>query len=115
MSSRPVVVVSNRGPSSFVIEDGEVRPGAPAGGLARGLRPLVAETGGTWIACAVSEADRIAAQLERPDPDLDLRLLAIDPDVYGPAYDTIANGTLWFLHHGLWDLPRRPRFDVHWH
>jgi trehalose 6-phosphate synthase len=26
----------------------------------------------------------------------------------------IANQTLWFLLHGLWDLPRRPRFDRHW-
>lgn len=115
MESRPVVVVSNRGPSSFRLVDGEVVPGAPAGGLARGLRPMVARTGGTWIACAVSEADRAAAAVALPDPDLDLRLLAIDPAIYGPAYDTIANGTLWFAHHGLWDLPRRPRFDAAWH
>ncbi len=27
----------------------------------------------------------------------------------------VANQTLWFLLHGLWDLPRRPRFDRHWH
>jgi trehalose 6-phosphate synthase len=31
------------------------------------------------------------------------------------AYDLISNGTLWFLHHGLFDLVRRPRFDRHWH
>ncbi|MDQ2729902.1 MAG: trehalose-6-phosphate synthase, partial [Actinomycetota bacterium] len=30
-------------------------------------------------------------------------------------YDVVANGTLWYLNHGLWDLPRRPRFDRHWH
>ena len=75
----------------------------------------MAATGGTWIACAVSGPDRIAARLERPDPEIDLQLIAVDPDVYGPAYDTVANGTLWFLHHGLWDLPRRPRFDATWH
>jgi hypothetical protein len=23
----------------------------------------------------------------------------------------VSNATLWFLHHGLFDLPRRPRFD----
>ena len=114
MESRPIVVVSNRGPSSFVVDGDALRPGPPAGGLARGLRPLVSATGGTWIACAISEADRRAAAVDRPDPDLDLRLLDIDQRVYGPAYDTIANGTLWFVHHGLWDLPRRPRFDTHW-
>lgn len=115
MHTRPIVVVSNRGPRSFRMTDRGVVPGAPAGGLARGLRPLVEQTGGTWIACAVSEADRAAAQLADPDPDLDLRLLDVDPGIYGPAYDTIANGTLWFAHHGLWDLPRRPRFDAQWH
>ena len=26
-------------------------------------------------------------------------------------YDVISNGVLWFLHHGLFDLARRPRFD----
>src|SRR5262249_43924823 len=26
-------------------------------------------------------------------------------------YDVISNAVLWFLHHGLFDLPRRPRFD----
>jgi len=25
----------------------------------------------------------------------------------------VSNATLWFLHHGLFDLPRRPRFDEH--
>ena len=31
------------------------------------------------------------------------------------AYDVIANTTLWYTHHHLFDLPRRPRFDRHWH
>ena len=28
-------------------------------------------------------------------------------------YDVVSNGVLWFLHHGLFDLARRPRFDRH--
>ncbi len=31
------------------------------------------------------------------------------------AYEVISNGTLWFCHHHLFDLARRPRFDWHWH
>src|SRR5437773_2586995 len=42
------------------------------------------------------------------------RMLAIDPDAYRMAYDVVSNGTLWFLHHALWDLARRPRFDRRW-
>ena len=30
------------------------------------------------------------------------------------AYDVVSNATLWFLHHGLFDLSRRPRLDRRW-
>ena len=30
-------------------------------------------------------------------------------------YDVISNAVLWFLHHGLFDLARRPRFDRYLH
>jgi trehalose 6-phosphate synthase len=43
-----------------------------------------------------------------------LLTLALDPDDYRMAYDVVSNATLWFLHHGLYDLPRRPRFDRRW-
>ncbi len=39
------------------------------------------------------------------------KLLALDPDVSRLHYDVVSNGVLWFLHHGLFDLARRPRFD----
>ena len=29
------------------------------------------------------------------------------------AYDVVSNATLWFVHHHLFDLARRPRFDAH--
>ena len=46
-----------------------------------------------------------------------LRIVTLTPDAgqYRQAYDVISNGTLWFCHHHLFDLPRRPRFDRHWH
>ena len=42
------------------------------------------------------------------------RSLAIDPAAYQMAYDVVSNATLWFLHHGLFDLSRRPRLDRRW-
>jgi trehalose 6-phosphate synthase len=33
---------------------------------------------------------------------------------YDAFYNVIANGTLWFVHHHLFDLPRQPRFDARW-
>jgi len=29
-------------------------------------------------------------------------------------YDVVANAPLWFMHHNLFDLPRRPRIDRRW-
>ena len=43
-----------------------------------------------------------------------VRPVMIDPADYRAYYDVVANQTLWFCLHGLWDLPRRPRFDRHW-
>jgi trehalose 6-phosphate synthase len=44
-----------------------------------------------------------------------VRTLAVDRDAYRMFYDVVANATLWFLHHDLYDLPRRPRLDRRWH
>lgn len=38
----------------------------------------------------------------------------VDQEDYQGYYDVVANQTLWFALHGLWDLPRRPRFDRYW-
>jgi trehalose 6-phosphate synthase len=43
-----------------------------------------------------------------------VRPVVIDPPEYRAYYDVAANQTLWFCLHGMWDLPRRPRFDRHW-
>lgn len=111
------MIVSNRGPVGHRFDDdGRPIPTPPAGGLATGLRPLLGE-GTTWVAAAISDADRAVVRSGggRVEADgLAVRMLAVDPDVYRLAYDVVANATLWFLHHGLWDLPRRPSFDRHW-
>ena len=115
------IVVSNRGPFQFTAgPDGTFRAQPGAGGLASSLRPLLlsgaAGPDGAWVAAAVSEGDRAAARAGAVDtPGIRLTLLDLDPATYRLAYDLVSNGTLWFLHHGLFDLPRRPRFDHRWH
>lgn len=108
-----LVVVSNRGPVSFQRDpDGELVARRGAGGLVSGIGPLVAGTGATWIAAALSEDDRAAAAGGVVEAaGFRARLLAVDPDVMRQAYDVVGNATLWFAHHGLWELARRPRFD----
>ncbi|MGH9090405.1 MAG: alpha,alpha-trehalose-phosphate synthase (UDP-forming) [Acidimicrobiales bacterium] len=113
---KDVVVVSNRGPLSFQLDDDDrPAPAGTGGGLAGTLRPLLLGTGTTWVAASMSEADRLAAA-EGLMAEHGLRIVTVDPDPdeYRMAYDVVSNATLWFCHHHLYDLPRRPRFDRHW-
>ena len=60
-------------------------------------------------------ADREAVAQGRMHEDgLDLVPVVIDDETYRQAYDVVANTTLWYCHHHLFDLPHRPRFDRHW-
>jgi len=111
VADRPVVIVSNRGPVSFREHDGELVARRGAGGLVTGLASL-AGNDATWIAAAISDADRAAAARGAVDTEgFRVRLLDIDPALYSLAYDVVSNATLWFVHHHLYDLARRPRFD----
>ena len=108
------MIVSNRGPLSFSLgADGDLVARRGAGGLVSGLAPLVTDTDAVWIAAAISDGDREAASRGVVAAEgFRVRLLSIDPDVYRAAYDVVCNATLWFLHHNLYELARRPRFDT---
>jgi trehalose 6-phosphate synthase len=114
--AKTVVVVSNRGPVSFDKNDaGEVVPTKAGGGLVNALGPAVDGLGATWIAGAMSDADREAAASGMVDAEgFHLRLLTLDPRAYRAYYDVISNATLWYLYHGLFDRVRRPAFDRRW-
>jgi len=116
MGGPELVIVSNRGPLSFSLDDDEqlvARRGA--GGLVSSLSPLVAGTDTIWIAAAMGEHDRMAAARGLMEVEgFRLQSLALDPVRYRMAYDVVSNATLWFLHHGLFDLARRPRLDRRW-
>ncbi len=112
-----LVVLSNRGPLTFdrSADRGlSVRRGG--GGLVVTLGPGAQRAGARWIASAMNEADREAAGdgVVRSH-GYEVELLDIDEQTYRGYYDVVANGALWYAAHGLWDLPRRPRFDRHWH
>lgn len=112
----PLVMVSNRGPLSFGRDPAGrlVRRGG-GGGLVSSLRPLLAGSGATWVSAAMSEGDRAAAASGLMEMEgVSLRTVDVDPATYARAYNVVANATLWFLHHGLFDLGRQPRFDRHW-
>jgi trehalose 6-phosphate synthase len=111
-----IVVVSNRGPLSFRSgPDGSLVPVPVAGGLASSVYRLVAGSGTTWVSVTMGAADREAVTRGLMHEDgLDLVPVVVDDDTYRQAYDVVANTTLWYCHHHLFDLPHRPRFDRHW-
>ncbi len=109
------VLVSNRGPLHFQIEDGLPVPGPVGGGLAGSLHPLVAGTGATWVASALGEGDRAAEAAGLMSAEgLRVELVEPDPHLYNLAYNVVSNGTLWFCHHHLFEAARRPRTDRRW-
>jgi trehalose 6-phosphate synthase len=113
-----VIIVANRGPVTFVHDErGGFHARRGAGGLAGTLGPLLTHHRGdsgpvTWVAAPMSDVDRDAAAAGATKlEDVDLQLIALDPREHRLHYDVVSNATLWFLYHGLFDLPRRPRFD----
>lgn len=115
-----VVVAANRGPFSLERSaKGDLVFRQGGGGLAPSLAAALSagETEATWVATAMSETERAAARagvLETGSEGLSLVLLDVDEATYSAAYDVVANQTLWFLLHGLFDTARRPIFDRRW-
>jgi trehalose 6-phosphate synthase len=114
-----LIVVSNRGPVSYVRHGDERVARRGGGGLVTALRSLVIHHDVTWIASAMTPEDRVAArehdgsfdELARDGSPYQLRLVAHDPQAYDWFYNVVANPTLWFLHHYLWDLAQNPNVD----
>lgn len=113
LGGRSTVVVSNRGPLSFETDpQGVAVPGRAGGGLASAIGTAIVDTDSLWIAAAISDTDRRVADGGAIQVNgYKLCLLNIDPELFDPFYNTVANATLWFLNHGLFDKGRRPRFD----
>ena len=129
-----VLLASNRGPFSYWFgAEGTLIGRRGGGGLISGMTPGVAAVAAQaeviWICAAFTDADRTAAHQwgagpEDPaDPpatqgtrgtriagDVPVRMLDIPRDTFHRAYNNVANSTLWFVHHMLFDTPYQPAF-----
>jgi trehalose 6-phosphate synthase len=119
---RKLIVVSNRGPVSFGRGPaGERTARRGGGGLVTALRSLVSHHDVTWIASAITDEDRAVAaeglqeETARDGSPYRLRLVAHDPQAYDWYYNVVANPTLWFLQHYLWNLAAQPNVDYALH
>ena len=107
-----IVIVSNRGPVTFSrSESGERTYSRGAGGLVTALN-AVSRRGEdvVWIASAQSEEDVEVSRGPAPYEVEDLRVTLVehDPTSYDLMYNKLANPLLWFVQHGLYDLPYAP-------
>ncbi len=111
-----LLVLSNRGPLGISrASDGTLAARRGGGGLVVTVAPGVERDGALWLAAGVGADDREAAGRGLFESQgFRVRAVMVEPDDYRAYYDVIANQTLWFCLHGLWDLPRRPRFDRYW-
>ena len=140
MSAEPagrVLIASNRGPVSFSLgDDGRLTSRRGGGGVVAGLSAVAGRAEVLWVCAALNDADRAAARAA-PDGRLDVslsadgagrpgpesgaglggpesmvRMLDIPALVFDRAYNGVANSTLWFIHHLLYDTPNRPLFGL---
>lgn len=112
-----IVIVSNRGPFSFKLnERDEFIYKRGAGGLVTALAALAGQHDVLWVAVALSKVDRLWAQRYNDQPqvvqDTRIQLVRTDRQRYDQYYNVIANPLLWFIHHQLWDAPRKPVLDA---
>jgi trehalose 6-phosphate synthase len=85
----------------------ESQPGA--GGVVSGLLSATQHRPVTWIALAMSDADRAIARaheggeghIVRDFPNISLRLVETSADAYKRYYDGVSNKALWFIQHYL--------------
>ena len=128
-----LVIVSNRAPLTFARDD-DAPQGLTAergsGGLVTALAELGRHAPLTWVAAAMTDADRIAAPAlgakasgalaERvaalvaealPEQDLQLRLETIERDVFERYYGEVANPFLWFVQHQMCAAAYGPNVD----
>ena len=111
-----MIIVSHRGPFGFSVDDvGRVRTrcGGRAASRARSTtssrRATLADA--TCVSAALGDGDRrVAAGEPHPDVGTDVCFVELDPEAHRLHYEVVSNEVLWFLFHGIFDLPRSPTF-----
>jgi trehalose 6-phosphate synthase len=107
--SASLLIASNRGPVSFEQdESGSLVERRGGGGLV-GVADASEAAHAQWVCAALSSADRRAVR-EGGLPS-GVHMLDLDPELFDRAYNKVANATLWFLTHLLFDTSRAPSFD----
>jgi trehalose 6-phosphate synthase len=115
-----LILASNRGPVEYYLaEDGQLRARRGSGGVVTALSGLSRYIELDWIASAMGEGDRQAAQkaqgrrfkVPSAAENLYLHFVVVSRSVYHKYYGVICNPLLWFLQHYMWSSYRTPNID----
>ena len=109
-AERRIVIVANRGPNEFVLEDGAWVARPASGGLVSMLAPLARQPNVSWV-CCVSEPPGAArarrglytTATDQTDPDLDILPVPLPAEMYHAYYGQVSNEVLWMLQHNTVD------------
>jgi trehalose 6-phosphate synthase len=124
LTERRLILVSNRGPLEYrVQDDGSLQGRRGAGGVVTALTAVSYHVDVTWIAGAMGEGDRRAAQqagdqlLTSPyaGQRLNVRFVITPRSVYHKYYNVFCNPLLWFLQHYMWNSPYTPNVSASTH
>jgi len=115
LANRRLIIASNRGPLEYHIEDdGSLSSKRGSGGMVTALMAAARFVPATWVAAAMTEGDRRAAEtangdlLRVPDHEMHLRLVTVSQTTYQRHYYVFCNPLLWFVQHFMWNTPRTP-------
>ncbi len=118
LSDRKLILVSNRGPVTYQVNDREILPVRGAGGVVTALSSLERYMPLTWISCTMSEGDRRALKRTKGGAihldgheRLSLRFVKPSQRAYNKYYNVFCNPLLWFLQHYMWNTPYTPSID----
>jgi len=124
-----LLIASNRGPISVSPAEGDdpqITRGS--GGLVSGMQVALSSVPeAVWVCAAMNDTERamvheagagrfsdLPAVADALGGEFAVRMLDIDEETFHNAYNGIANSTLWFLLHTLYDFTQDPTFDAEW-
>ena len=120
LSPGRLILASNRGPIEYYFTEGrQLRLRRGSGGIVTALSSLTNYVELDWIASAMGEGDREAAQRAHGrhfkvpsfNNNLYLNFVVSPRDTYHKFYSVICNPLLWFLQHYMWNSSRTPNID----
>ena len=120
LAKQRLILASNRGPMEYHVQpDGTIQPRRGSGGVVTALSGLTNNVDFTWIASAMGEGDRRAAEVNGgkavpsplPGQHVSVRFVTTPRRAYHKYYNIICNPLLWFLQHYMWSSPYTPRVD----